>query len=87
MYIYILAVLVILIVLTLEWPSHCQIKYIAVSLTDLIRKRLHSSQYSRGMVVLSLLCLPFMESSQIICCYSHVAEKIQEALPHQKIVK
>lgn len=38
------------------------------------------------MGLLGLQPLPFMESSQIICCRSHVAEKIQETLPHWKKV-
>ena len=44
------------------------------------------NKYVEGWACFGLQCLPFMASSQIICCCSRVAEKIQETLPHRKEV-
>ena len=44
------------------------------------------NKYAEGWACFGLQCLPFMASSQIICCCSRVAEKIQETLPHRKEV-
>ena len=65
----------------------CQFKHMILSLTtsDLICALVNYAR--RGRVgLLGLQYLPLTESSQITCCYSHVAEKIQEALPHRKKV-